>query len=73
MSKITYKPLLNTLKSKNMLLIDIERGIGISSTTTSKFNKDEKVNLETVVRICEFLDVPIEDVVQIAKFYDGGD
>lgn len=62
---ISYKPMFETLKEKRIALIDVEKGIGISSKVTAKFRKDEHVSLETIARICEFLNVPIEKVVEV--------
>ena len=64
---ISYKPMFETLKEKRLSLIDVEKGIGISSKVTAKFRKDEHVSLETIQRICEFLDVPIEKVIEIKR------
>ncbi|MBM7598160.1 DNA-binding Xre family transcriptional regulator [Virgibacillus halotolerans] len=62
---ISYEPLFITLIKKKMKLNDLrEKGI-ISSATQSKFRKGESVTLTTVQKVCIFLDVPIQDVVEI--------
>jgi len=64
---ISYKPLFNTLESKGISLYDIEVQCGMSSRTIAKFRKGESTTLDTIARICEFLDVPIEKVVEIKR------
>lgn len=64
---ISYEPLFRTLDRKGLKLIDIERKLGLSSSTTSKFRKGEAVSLITIEKICLLLEVPIKDVVEIGK------
>jgi putative transcriptional regulator len=67
---ISYEPLFRTLQEKGLKLIEIERKCELSSATTSKFRKGQPVNLQTINRICCFLRVPIEKVVEIKFEYD---
>jgi DNA-binding Xre family transcriptional regulator len=62
---ISYEPLFRTLEEKGLRLIDLERKCEFSSATTSKFRKGEPVALQTICRICCFLNVPIEKVLKI--------
>lgn len=64
---ISYNPLFETLDKKGIKLIAVERAIGISPAITAKFRKNERVSLETIVKICTYLDVPIEDVVEVIR------
>lgn len=64
---ISYNKLFETLDEKGISLIELERGIGISSSTTAKFRKGQAVQLGILVKICYFLDVPIEKVIEIKK------
>lgn len=64
---INYAPLFRTLDHQNLKLIDVERKLGLSSSTTSKFRKGEAVSLTTIEKICILLDVPIEEVVEIQR------
>lgn len=72
-SKITYSPLFKTLDEKGVFPTDVGRALGISSATMAKFKKGETVTLKTIIQICDFLDVPIEKVVQMAKHYNSGE
>jgi len=64
---ISYKPLFKTLDNKGITLYDIEVQCGMSSRTIAKFRKGESTTLDTLERICLFLDVPIEKVVEIKR------
>lgn len=64
---ITYKPLFETLDNKGVNLFSIEKALGFSPTVTAKFRKNERVSLETIEKICIYLDVPIEDVVEVIR------
>ncbi len=64
---ISYSPLFKTMNEKNIRLTDIEKSIGISSKVTAKFRKNENVSLETLSKICVYLDVPIEEVVEVIR------
>jgi DNA (cytosine-5)-methyltransferase 1 len=61
---ISYSPLHETLKEKEMYLSDL-RDIILNSRTIAKINRNESVNLSTIDKICTHLNVPIERVVVI--------
>jgi DNA-binding Xre family transcriptional regulator len=61
---ISYEPLNQTLKERNMVISDL-RGDILNSRTIAKINRGESVNLSTIEKICLHLDVPIEKVVEI--------
>ena len=63
---ISYDPLFSTLRNKNMVISDL-RGNVLNSRTIAKINRGESVNLSTIERICLYLDVRIEEVVEIKK------
>ena len=63
---ITFEPLWETLKKKNIRKHDLMELADISSTTLTKLNKDEVVALTVLVKICKALDCQIEDVVEIS-------
>lgn len=64
---ISYEPLFKTLESKGITLYEVEVQCGMSSRTIAKFRKGESTTLDTLERICLFLDVPIEKVVEIKR------
>jgi DNA-binding Xre family transcriptional regulator len=67
---ISYEPLFRTLESKNVKLIDLVRECKLSSGTVAKFAKNETVRLDIIDRVCCYLKVPIERVVEIKFEYD---
>ena len=62
---ITFNPLWKTLQNKHMNKGDLQKMTGLSSATIAKLSKNEVVKLNIVDRICEALQVPIYDVVEI--------
>jgi DNA-binding Xre family transcriptional regulator len=63
---ISYEPLFNTLKKKDIYISSM-RDVILNSRTIAKINNGESVNLNTIDKICKHLDVPIEEVVKIVK------
>lgn len=62
--KISYKKLWHLLLDKKMTKLDLRKLTGISTTTVQKLTKDESVGVDILLRICEKLDVKIEDVLE---------
>ncbi|MBQ8947670.1 MAG: helix-turn-helix transcriptional regulator [Lachnospiraceae bacterium] len=63
--KLTYDPLWNTLKSREMKKTDLCDMAGLSRSTLAKMGKEEYVALEVVERICNGLSCRIQDVVEV--------
>jgi DNA-binding Xre family transcriptional regulator len=63
---ISYKPLFETLKEKNMVISDLREEV-LNPRTQAKINKGQSVNISTIEKICLYLEVPIEKVVEISK------
>ncbi|SHJ45989.1 helix-turn-helix domain-containing protein [Desulfofundulus thermosubterraneus] len=63
----TYKPLLKTLIDKDLKLQDLREKLRISGATLAKISKGEYVSMETLDKICGFLDCEIQDVIQHVK------
>lgn len=66
-SRISYKPLFHTLVEKDKAIGDLVRDLKFSPRTTSKFRKGESVSINTIARICDYLNCRVEDVVEIVK------
>lgn len=64
---ISFDPLWATLKAKGLNKGELQKLTGFSSSTIAKLSKNEVVKLDIVERICEQLDVPIAEVVEIRK------
>lgn len=64
---ITYEKLWKLLVDKRLTKTDLLSLCGISSRTLSKLSKNENVNSETLLRICEALDCDISDVMEVRR------
>jgi len=64
---ISYAPMFKTLDEKGISLFDLAKDCRFNSRTRAKFRKNQTVSLETITKICEYLDVPIEDVVEVVR------
>ena len=64
---ISYDPLWKKLIDLKMSKSELAKVTGLSRTTVSKMAAGESVTLDVIDRICEKLEVPITDVVDIKK------
>ncbi|EGI2114752.1 helix-turn-helix transcriptional regulator [Listeria monocytogenes] len=62
---ISYDPLKETLKQRNMKISDMREFL--SSTTVSKISKNKNVEMSTIDKICLNLDIPVEKVIKFVK------
>lgn len=65
--KISYKKLWHILLDKNMTKQDLRKITGISTTTVQKLTKNESVGIDIILRICEKLNLQIDDVVEFVE------
>ncbi len=64
---VSYKGLWKTLIDRDKKKTDLITEIGISSATLAKLSKNEYVSMETIVKICNWLDCDISDVCEVTK------
>lgn len=64
-----YDNLWKQLEKYGLKKTDLMSLTGMSSRTLSKLTKNESVSLETLMKICEVLHCPIEDVVTVSEEY----
>ncbi|WP_079516571.1 helix-turn-helix domain-containing protein [Rossellomorea marisflavi] len=71
---ISYEPLRITLIKKKMKMSDLEsiKGGPLNARTVAKLRKDQTMNIDSIDKVCIYLDVPIEEVVEIIR-EDSGD
>lgn len=62
---ISYKPLFKLLLEKDMTRTQLREEVGFSSSTLAKMSKGEYISLETIEKICNYLNCKIEDVIEI--------
>ena len=64
---ISYDRLWKLLIDRKMNRTQLRLNSGISSNSLAKMGKNEPVNLEVLLKICEYLKVPIESVVEFVE------
>ena len=64
---ISYDRLWKLLIDRKMNRTQLRLNSGISSNSLAKLGKNEPVNLEVLLKICEYLKVPIESVVEFLE------
>ena len=64
---ISYEKLFKVLENKNIKKIDLQKNIGLSSTTIAKLSKNEPLSLEVLEKICQYLNCQVGDIVEFKK------
>ena len=62
---VSYSKLFKLLIDKKMKKKDLISAAGIISSTMAKLGKDEYVNVEVLVKICNALDANIGDIMDV--------
>ena len=65
MRSISYNPLWKKLIDLKMSKAELADKAGISRSTLAKMRKDEAVNLDVILKICNALDCDVYDVLEI--------
>ena len=65
MRNISYNPLWKKLIDLKMSKAELAVKAGISRSTLAKMRKDEAVNLDVILKICNALDCEVYDVLEI--------
>lgn len=63
--KITFKPLWKQLIDKKMMKKELYAVV--SPAIVAKMGRDENVTTEMIVRICNFLECDVADVIQLER------
>ena len=64
---VSYKRLWKLLIDKDMKEKDLVQLADISGYTINRLTKNENVNTETLVKICNALNCSIEDIMEITR------
>ena len=64
---ISYEPLWNTLKCKNISQYQLINKYGVSAGQLSRLRSNNHVSTHTLDRLCEILDCNLEDVATYQK------
>ncbi|WP_345806679.1 helix-turn-helix transcriptional regulator [Bacillus pumilus] len=65
--KISYKPMEITLIKRDKNREDLKRELGISGSTLAKMRRGEVVSLAVILKICDYLDCTIQEVVEFIR------
>jgi putative transcriptional regulator len=68
---ISYKPLWKLLITKGLKKQDLQKKVGLSSTTIAKLGKSAVVRTDILDRICVSLNCDINDIMEIEKHEKG--
>ena len=63
--QITYTKLWKLLVDKKMSKCDLRKAIGAAPNTLTKLRRDEEVSMTILIRICEYLNCDIGDIVSL--------
>lgn len=64
---ISYNGLWKILIDKNLQRKDLKEKLKISSSTFAKMGRGETVSMDVLMRLCEYLDCNIGDIVSFVK------
>lgn len=59
----SFKPLWKTLIDRGMTRENLRTALKLSPTTMARMSKGNHVSMEVLGKICEYLEVPIEEIV----------
>ncbi len=63
--KLCYNKLWKILIDKKMSKGDLRKAIDLAPNTMTKLRRDEEVSMAVLIRICEYLNCNIGDVVEL--------
>ncbi|MQW23281.1 MULTISPECIES: helix-turn-helix transcriptional regulator [unclassified Lactococcus] len=69
---ITYKKLWKLLIEREMNKGQLKEAAQVSSNVIAKLGKDEPVAIESLVKICNALNVDFGEIIEIKKSNKGG-
>ncbi len=64
---ISYQPLWNTLKERNMRKEDLRLAAGLTTNMIANMGKGKHISMETLLRICNALNCDISDVIELER------
>lgn len=65
--KITYKKLWKLLIDKDMMKKDLAERAGISTASIAKLGRNENVNTDILLKICEALECDVSDIMEVVR------
>ena len=68
----SYKKLWKLLIDKDMKKEDLRKAAGITTTAMAKLGRNENVNTEVLLKICNILQCDISDIMEIINTEGNG-
>lgn len=65
--RISYKRLWKLLIDRNMKKADLKEKAGISSSSIAKLGRNENVNTDILVKICQALNCKLEEIMELEE------
>lgn len=65
--RISYKRLWKLLIDRNMKKADLKEKAQISSSSIAKLGRNENVNTDILVKICQALSCKLEDIMELEE------
>ncbi|MBQ4523122.1 MAG: helix-turn-helix transcriptional regulator [Lachnospiraceae bacterium] len=65
--KISYKKLWKLLIDKDMMKKDLAESAQISTASIAKLGRNENVNTDILLRICQALECDISDIMEVVE------
>ncbi|MBP3196409.1 MAG: helix-turn-helix transcriptional regulator [Butyrivibrio sp.] len=65
--KISYNKLWKLLIDKKMTKADLRKAVEMSPNTMTKMTKDEEVSMGIILKIANYLDCDISDMMELVK------
>lgn len=62
---ISYNKLFKLLKQNKLKNCEFAEKAGISQNTLAKLSKDEYVSMAIIVKICNFFDCKVDDILDV--------
>lgn len=68
---VSYKKLFKLLIDNNLKKTEFASKVGISQNTMAKFSKGEYVSMEVMVKICQYFECKIDDILDMIPEEDN--
>ena len=65
--RISYNKLWKILVDKKLTRTALRESVGFSTVILAKLGKNENVNTSTLIRICDYLECDITDIISSVK------
>ncbi len=63
--EVSYNNLFKLLIDRGMKKTEFAKEVGISGNTLAKLSKNETISMDSIVRICRFLECDVGDIMEV--------